>query len=87
MLLQIYLREANGSLTYLGRTEGSSFAINNPPNGKNTYIVKSAYSIFKNNMSDGLSITVTTNIEPTTPDVVTPTPTNPPTEDESLDLE
>ena len=76
---QVYLRDSNGSLAYLGRTEGSSFSISNPPNGKNTYVVKSAYSIFTNNISDGLSITATTNIDSNVNDIVTPTPTNPPT--------
>ena len=84
---QVYRRDANGTLIHLGRTEGSSFSISNPPNGKNTYIIKSSYSIFTNNISDGLAITATTNIDSNVNDIITP-PNNPTIDNgETIDIE
>ena len=54
----IYQKDAAGNLTYLGRTEGTSYTISNVPSGGSTYVIKSVYSIFTANMSNGLEISV-----------------------------
>lgn len=56
----IYKKDSNGNLTLVDFTADSSIELT-PPNGKTTYIVKSTYSIFKNNMSEGKEITVEYN--------------------------
>ena len=71
---QIYIKDANGNLGYIGRTEASNYIINNPTSGTNTYVIKSAYSKFSSNMSDGLNITVTTNIDTNIDDIIDGTP-------------
>ena len=60
---QIYLNTANG-LQLLGYTTNNTYTypITNP--GSYTFVIKSAYSIFKNNMSNGLTITVNTTGNP-----------------------
>jgi len=56
---EIYLK-ANGTETYLGYTNSNTFNYNVTTGGSYTFVVKSAYSIFKNNMSDGLTISTST---------------------------
>ena len=56
---QISLSTANGEVN-LGYTDKPYFIYNATAPGTYTFIVRSAYSIFKNNMSSGL--TITTNI-------------------------
>ena len=52
----VYLKN-NGKLTYLGYTSGTSYTYNTGGNGGNyTFVVKSAYSIFRDNQSNGLEI-------------------------------
>ena len=54
---QVYLKDANGNLTSLGFTKDTTFTY--PATSSTTaytFVVKSAYSIFKNNMSSGLTI-------------------------------
>lgn len=66
----IYQKNSDGSLTYLGRSETASYNVMNPTGGKVTYVVKSAYSLFTANMSDGLEIATSSN--PVVSDIVTP---------------
>ena len=57
----IYLKN-NGQLQYLGYTSNNSYTYNTNGNGGTyTFVVKSAYSIFKDNQSTGLEIKVTAN--------------------------
>lgn len=51
----VYLNN-NGNLQYLGYTSGTSYTYNVAVGGNYTFVVKSAYSIFKNNQSSGLEI-------------------------------
>ena len=46
-----------GSLTSLGYTNKTTFVYDATSSENYTFVIKSAYSIFKNNMSDGLKIT------------------------------
>ncbi|MCI8575786.1 MAG: hypothetical protein HFI09_04885 [Bacilli bacterium] len=66
---QVYL-ENNGNLQSLGYTNNNYFKWNAPTSGNYTFVVKSAYSIFKNNMSNGLTIkaSVTSGGGSTNPD-------------------
>lgn len=64
---QVYLKDTNGELISLGYTNNTNFSYT--PTGTNTnytFVIKSTYSIFKNNMSSGLeinaNITLDTNI-------------------------
>ncbi len=54
----IYINN-NGVLTDLGWTSSSTFNYNGYLTNKTTFVVKSSYSIFKSNMSDGISAVVT----------------------------
>lgn len=63
----IYLRY-NGNETYLGFTSSNTFNYNTNLTGDLDFIVKSSYSIFKGNQSDGLAIRVkVADANPTTP--------------------
>lgn len=55
---ELYLRDSNGKDNYIGYTNSNSFVYNMPNNstGEYTFVVKSAYSIFKSNRSSGLVI-------------------------------
>lgn len=71
---QVYLKNANGTLTSLTYTKDNTYTY--PISGNNTsytFVIKSAYSIFKNNMSEGLTIEVSTALEPSTPGTPTDT--------------
>ena len=89
---QIYLKDSSGNLVYLGRSESDSYTVTNASPGKNTYVIKSAYSIFQNNMSDGLNIDATVAGDPSqsstpkTDDNKTPSIT-PPSDNNTDDLE
>lgn len=54
---QVYLKTSNGSLQSLGFTTNNYYTYNATGNATDyTFVVKSAYSIFKSNMSNGLTI-------------------------------
>lgn len=52
----IYLK-TDTTLTYLGYTSQNNYTYVSPTSGAQTFVVKSCYSIFKDNMSSGLTIT------------------------------
>ena len=61
---QVYLKDANGNLTSLGFTKDTTFSY--PANASTTaytFVVKAAYSIFKSNMSSGLTINAYANMD------------------------
>lgn len=76
---QIYEKTNTGTLKYLGRTENTNFTINNIQSGETTYIIKSAYSKFTANASDGLQIKVNSGIDSNVGDMVDPPENNNPT--------
>lgn len=55
---QVYL-EKDGKLQSLGYTNNNYFKWNAPSAGNYTFVIKSAYSIFKDNLSSGLTIKAT----------------------------
>lgn len=55
---QVYLETENG-LQSLGYTSNTYFVYNAPTSGTYNFVIKTAYSIFKANMSSGLSISTT----------------------------
>ncbi len=67
----IYEKNSDGTLRYLGRSETASYNITSPTGGNVTYVVKAAYSIFKANASNGLEITTNTNVDTNIQDMVT----------------
>ncbi len=70
----IYLKDANGNLTLLEYVTNNKYETTLDVQGEYTFVIKTAYSIFKNNMSDGKSVTV--NITSSSP-IVPEVPTNP----------
>ncbi len=52
---QVYL-QTSGGLQSLGFTNSNNYTYNAPSSGEYTFVIKSAYSIFKSNMSSGLTI-------------------------------
>ncbi len=58
----IYQKDASGNLTYVGRTNSTSYTISNVSSNA-TYVIKSSYSTFSSNMSDGLEIKVTASVD------------------------
>lgn len=70
---QIYLKDANGNLQSLGFTNNNSFNYQSSASTENyTFVIKSAYSIFKSNMSDALTINVSVKIDTNIEDIITP---------------
>ncbi len=63
---QVYLKDNySDNLISLGYTTNTSFTYNSFGYSDNyTFVVKSAYSIFKNNMSTGLTIKIGTGLDP-----------------------
>ena len=91
---QVYLQDSSGSLISLGYTTNTNFTYSASPGTSYTFIIKSAYSIFKDNMSSGLTINVQTNIDSNVGDMVkppntgsdnTPTPDDDKTEEPTTD--
>ena len=68
----IYKQETNGNLTFIGRTDGTSTSFTTTDTGTVTYVIKSAYSIFTANMSDGLEIKVNLGMDSNVDDIVDP---------------
>lgn len=68
---EIYSQNNDSTEKYLGYTSSPTFTYTTT-SGNYTFIVKSAYSIFKNNMSDGLIITAQANIESPIEDIIIP---------------
>lgn len=65
---QVYLKTSNGSLQSLGFTNNNYYTYN--ATGSTTdysFVVKSSYSIFKSNMSSGLTINAKVSASSTTP--------------------
>lgn len=56
---EVYVTDSSGNTTDLGWTQNTSFTYNGYVSGNVTFTVKSAYSIFKANMSDGISASAT----------------------------
>ncbi len=57
VVYQIYLKNSDGTLSSLGATNLTSYTYVAPFSQKYEFVIKAAYSIFKENMSDGLTIT------------------------------
>lgn len=54
---QVYLKNSDGSLKSLGYTTDKTYTYTAPSSSNYTFVVKSVYSIFKSNMSSGITIT------------------------------
>ena len=69
---QIFKKESNGNLTFIGSTENTnySFNINPTDSGTVTYVVKSTYTLFTSNMSDGLEIKVNLGMDSNVGEIV-----------------
>lgn len=78
---QVYLQNTDGTLISLGYTTQTSYTYVATSAQEYNFVIKSAYSIFKDNMSDGLIISAnlapTNPVIPSTPDSTPSTPTTP----------
>jgi len=68
---EIYLKDSNGNENYIGSTSINSFTYTVPTGGEYTFVIKSSYSIFKDNRSSGLTISAKT-IDNNISDIVKP---------------
>lgn len=68
----IYQKDVSGNLNYIGRSDTPNYTVNNVTNNT-TFVIKSAYSIFTANMSDGIEIKVE-GIDNNVGDMVDPKP-------------
>lgn len=59
LVYDVYLKDDKGNLTLLGTTENDTFNYKAKESGSYTFVIKSTYTIFKNNISDGTEIKVT----------------------------
>lgn len=61
---QVYLKDSTGNLISLGYTTNTNYTYTANANTNNyEFVIKSAYSIFKDNMSEGLTITAQAKID------------------------
>lgn len=67
VVYDVYIKNTDGSLSLVGSTSTSSFNTTLTASTSATYIVRSSYSIFKDNASSGSSINVKTELSPITP--------------------
>lgn len=75
---QIYLKNPDGSETPIGYTSNNSYTYNiDGTRSDYTFVVRTAYSIFKSNMSSGVTTSVKYNVTPP-PTPTEPEPTNNP---------
>ncbi|MBQ6687522.1 MAG: transglycosylase domain-containing protein [Bacilli bacterium] len=73
---QIYLKNADGTLSSLGYTYNNDFTYTTNVSGTYTFVIKTTYSIFKNNISSGVTVEANASIDSNVSDIVTP-PTTP----------
>ena len=76
----IYEKNEDGTLNYLGRTDNTTFTVSNPKGGNTTYVIKASYSLFKANISDGLLIKSNSDIDSNVENIIKPDPGNDDTE-------
>ena len=70
----VYLQDSSGNLKLLDFTNSNKYETTIDESGEYTFIIKTSYSIFKNNMSDGKS--VKTKVTVTSPIIPEPEDTN-----------
>lgn len=58
----VYRKENSGTLTHLGFTKDNKFSVEVTESGTYTYVIKTAYSNFKSNVSDGKSVSLKVTI-------------------------
>ena len=64
----VYRKENSGTLTHLGFTKDNKFSVEVKETGTYTYVIKTAYSKFKSNISDGKSVSLKVTINKTNND-------------------
>lgn len=72
----VYVQNDDGTLKSLTWTEGTTYKQTIESGKTYKFIIKSSYSIFKNNSSDSLIITVNTNTDSNIPDIIEDNKTN-----------
>ena len=77
----VYEKDETGKETLLGFVTNNKFVTEPKTSGDHTYVVRTSYSIFKNNESDGISTKIKVNVVLPDPDPSTDNPTEPITDD------
>lgn len=67
LVYEVFIRNADGTLSSLGTTSNTSFNTTLPNSPSTSYVVKSTYSIFKGSASPGREITIKQGQSTTTP--------------------
>lgn len=68
---QIYLELEDGTLSSLGYTYNNEFTYTTNVSGTYTFVIKTAYSIWQENMSNGITIKVDAEIDSNISDIIT----------------
>ena len=84
---QVYRQLDTGELQYLGYTTTPNFTYTTSSLGKHTFIIKSAYSIFKANASSGITITANVTTGSTIPSIPNIDDSSDENEDENEEVE
>lgn len=58
IVYKVYSKDASGNLTYIKDVNGTSTTISIDENSPDTYVVRTAYTSFSTNISDGASVTI-----------------------------
>ncbi len=69
---KIYKKNSDGTLTLVGSTSNLNYTLKPTDTGEITYVIKSSYTIFTANMSDGLEIKVNLGMDSNIDDIITP---------------
>jgi len=68
----VYLKNADGTLSSLGYTYNNNFTYTPNTSGTYKFVIKTAYSIFQNNISSGINIDVNAEMDSNITNIVTP---------------
>ena len=71
---RIYKQENNGTLTLVGQTSNTNYALQPTETGEVTYVIRASYTIFTANMSDNLEIEVNLGMDSNIDDIINPNP-------------
>ena len=77
----VYLKDSEGNLQLLDYVSSNKYETTLDIAGEYTFVVKTAYSIYKTNMSDGISV----NVNVSNSSVIIPEPEGPTTDDDKED--
>lgn len=81
----VYLKDSSGNLKLLDYISTNKYTTTLDTSGEYTFVIKTAYSVFKSNMSDGVSVNI--NVTATSPIIPEPDDESTETPDENVEKE